>query len=64
MPDLHTTTSRRGDRSRTVDLIVGNSPLAWAEAPSGVHRVDMPLYPPGDPRNDAGAIHHPAEEQS
>jgi choline dehydrogenase len=36
---------------KAADLIAGNTPLPPADVPYYRHRDDMPLYPPGDPRN-------------
>jgi choline dehydrogenase len=38
---------------KAADLIMGNTPLAPAHVPWYRHGQGMPLYPPGDPRNDA-----------
>jgi choline dehydrogenase len=38
---------------RAADLIAGNTPLAPLDVPFYRHGTDMPLYPPGDPRNNA-----------
>ena len=47
---------------KAADLIAGHTPLAADPAPFYRHGADMPLYPQGDPRNDAapGTIHAPA----
>jgi choline dehydrogenase len=37
---------------KAADLILGNTPLAAATVPFYRHRDQMPLYPPGDPRNE------------
>ncbi len=37
---------------KAADLIAGNTPLPPADVPYYRHRAGMPLYPPGDPRND------------
>ncbi|WP_036554747.1 choline dehydrogenase [Nocardioides insulae] len=36
---------------KAADLIAGNTPLAAVEVPYYRHRSGLPLYPPGDPRN-------------
>jgi choline dehydrogenase len=36
---------------RAADLVAGNTPLRAEEVPYYRYRDDMPLYPPGDPRN-------------
>ena len=36
-----------------VDLIAGNTPLEPLDVPFYRHGAGMPLYPPGDPRNNA-----------
>lgn len=38
---------------KAADLIAGNTPLPAAEVPWYRHGQGLPLYPPGDPRNDA-----------
>ncbi|HLS01230.1 MAG TPA: GMC oxidoreductase, partial [Beutenbergiaceae bacterium] len=38
---------------KAADLIAGNEPLPPIDAPYYKHGQDMPLYPEGDPRNDA-----------
>ncbi len=38
---------------KAADLIAGNTPLAPEDAPFYRHGTGMPLYPQGDPRNDA-----------
>jgi choline dehydrogenase len=38
---------------KAADLILGNTPLPPADVPYYRHRDQMPLYPPGDPRNQA-----------
>jgi len=44
---------------KAADLIAGDTPLAADHAPYYRHGTDMPLYPHGDPRNDAlpGTVH-------
>ncbi len=44
---------------KAADLIAGNTPLAPIEAPWYRHGGDLPLWPQGDPRNDAvpGTVH-------
>ena len=44
---------------KAADLIIGNEPLAPLDVPYYRHRDGMPLYPPGDPRNNipTGAAH-------
>jgi len=37
---------------KAADLILGNTPLPAEEVPYYRHGTDMPLYPPGDPRNE------------
>ncbi|HET8718966.1 MAG TPA: choline dehydrogenase [Nocardioidaceae bacterium] len=37
---------------KAADLIAGNEPLPPQHAPYYRHGGDLPLYPPGDPRND------------
>lgn len=37
---------------KAADLIAGNTPLPPADVPYYRHRDGMPLYPPGDPRNE------------
>ncbi len=37
---------------KAADLIAGNTPLPALEVPVYRHGTGMPLYPPGDPRND------------
>ena len=37
---------------KAADLIMGNEPLAPLDVPYYRHHDGMPLYPPGDPRND------------
>lgn len=39
---------------KAADLIAGNTPLPPADVPYYRHRDGMPLYPPGDPRNNEG----------
>jgi choline dehydrogenase len=36
---------------KAADLIAGNTPLPAADVPYYRHRDEMPLHPPGDPRN-------------
>jgi choline dehydrogenase len=36
---------------KAADLILGNTPLVAEDVPYYRYRDDMPLYPPGDPRN-------------
>ena len=38
---------------KAADLIAGSTPLAPLDVPFYRHEADMPLYPPGDPRNNA-----------
>ncbi|MDN5894379.1 MAG: choline dehydrogenase [Nocardioides sp.] len=38
---------------KAADLIAGNTPLAAEDVPFYKHGTGMPLYPEGDPRNDA-----------
>jgi choline dehydrogenase len=38
---------------KAADLIAGNTPLPPEEVPWYRHGTGAPLYPPGDPRNDA-----------
>jgi choline dehydrogenase len=38
---------------KAADLVAGNTPLPAAEVPWYRHGQGHPLYPPGDPRNDA-----------
>ena len=38
---------------KAADLIAGNTPLEPLDVPFYRHGADMPLYPPGDPRNNA-----------
>ena len=38
---------------KAADLIAGNTPLPPLDVPVYRHGQGMPLYPPGDPRNDA-----------
>jgi choline dehydrogenase len=38
---------------KAADLIAGNTPLPAADVPFYRYRDGMPLYPPGDSRNDA-----------
>ena len=38
---------------KAADLIAGNTPLAPEDVPFYRHGTGMPLYPQGDPRNDA-----------
>ncbi|HEY6932433.1 MAG TPA: choline dehydrogenase [Marmoricola sp.] len=45
---------------KAADLILGNTPLAAAAVPFYRHRDQMPLYPPGDPRNETA---RPQERQ-
>jgi choline dehydrogenase len=40
---------------KSADLILGNTPLAAADVPFYRHGEDLPLYPPGDPRNAVAA---------
>jgi choline dehydrogenase len=40
---------------KSADLILGNTPLAPADVPFYRYRDQMPLYPPGDPRNAVAA---------
>ncbi len=44
---------------KAADLVLGNTPLTPDPAPFYRHGADMPLYPVGDPRNDAapGTVH-------
>lgn len=46
---------------KAADLIAGNKPLAPLEVPFYRHGHNMPLYPEGDPRNDAvtGTVRRP-----
>lgn len=39
---------------KAADLIAGKTPLPPADVPYYRHRDGMPLYPPGDPRNNEG----------
>jgi choline dehydrogenase len=41
---------------KAADLIAGNEPLAPVEAPYYRHLEGMPLYPPGDPRNNVSNV--------
>ena len=41
---------------KAADLIAGNTPLAPSDAPFYRYRDGNPLYPPGDPRNNEGAV--------
>jgi choline dehydrogenase len=41
---------------KAADLIAGNTPLPASDAPFYRHREGSPLYPPGDPRNNEGAV--------
>ncbi len=47
---------------KAADLILGNTPLEPSDVPYYRHGEGMPLYPPGDPRNDAmaGTVAAPA----
>ncbi|WP_370892282.1 choline dehydrogenase [Janibacter sp. GXQ6167] len=38
---------------KAADLIAGNTPLPPSDAPFYRHGTGMPIFPPGDPRNDA-----------
>jgi choline dehydrogenase len=38
---------------KAADLVLGNTPLAPEPVPFYRHGQGMPLYPRGDPRNDA-----------
>jgi choline dehydrogenase len=49
---------------KAADLIAGNTPLAPAEVPYYRYRDDTPLYPPGDPRNDAPRVSTTKEDHS
>ncbi len=58
---------------RAADLIAGHTPLPPEDVPFYLHGRGMPLYPPGDPRNDAwnattdppsAAGAHPAPERT
>jgi choline dehydrogenase len=40
---------------KAADLIAGNTPLPASTAPFYRYRDGMPLYPPGDPRNEGVA---------
>jgi choline dehydrogenase len=40
---------------KSADLILGNTPLAAADVPFYRHGEELPLYPPGDPRNAVAA---------
>jgi choline dehydrogenase len=46
---------------KAADLIAGNEPLAPLDVPYYRHGAGMPLYPEGDPRNDAapGTVRRP-----
>lgn len=47
---------------KAADLIAGNTPLPALQVPVYRHGTGMPLYPPGDPRNDMwDALVDPAE---
>jgi choline dehydrogenase len=46
---------------KAADLIAGNTPLPAADVPYYRYRDGTPLYPPGDPRNDAGDL--PGDEE-
>ena len=37
---------------KAADVIAGNEPLPPLDVPFYRHRANMPLYPPGDPRNN------------
>ncbi|MDX6324832.1 MAG: choline dehydrogenase [Nocardioidaceae bacterium] len=41
---------------KAADLILGNTPLAAEPVPYYRHRDNMPLYPPGDPRNHVAEV--------
>jgi choline dehydrogenase len=41
---------------KAADLIAGNTPLPASDAPFYRYREGSPLYPPGDPRNNEGAV--------
>ncbi len=47
---------------KAADLIAGNTPLAPEDVPFYRHGTGMPLYPQGDPRNDArpGTVRPPS----
>jgi choline dehydrogenase len=49
---------------KAADLIAGNTPLAPAEVSYYRYRDDTPLYPPGDPRNDAPRVSTTKEDHS
>jgi choline dehydrogenase len=40
---------------KSADLILGNTPLSAADVPFYRHGEELPLYPPGDPRNAVAA---------
>jgi choline dehydrogenase len=46
---------------KSADLILGSTPMAPLDVPFYRHRDRMPLYPPGDPRNDQR--HDPSPDQ-
>ena len=48
---------------KAADLIAGNTPLPAADVPYYRYRDGTPLYPPGDPRNDAGDIRDNEEQR-
>ena len=41
---------------KAADLIAGNTSLPASDAPFYRYRDGSPLYPPGDPRNNEGAV--------
>jgi choline dehydrogenase len=41
---------------KAADLILGNTPLAAEPVPYYRYRDHMPLYPPGDPRNNVAEV--------
>jgi choline dehydrogenase len=49
---------------KAADLIAGNDPLPPQHAPYYRHGGDLPLYPPGDPRNDQLSWSGPARPAS
>jgi choline dehydrogenase len=48
---------------KAADLIIGNTPLSPLDVPFYRYRDDMPLYPPGDPRNRADNQADPADNE-
>jgi len=55
-PDHHACTPDIPVAEKGADLIPGNTPLLRSDVPYYQLRNGSPLYPPGDPRNENGAV--------